>query len=84
MRELIGTLPTSDSKVTKKVYRAETVFCQKCQKTAPVGIEVVTVRTERKSKKVLKHEYYCRAHAFDAQGVEYETRAQNTPIRRSD
>jgi hypothetical protein len=84
MRELIGKLRTEIPNVTKNVYRDETVRCQNCGKIAPVGIEVVTVKTEGDSRKVLKHEYYCRAHAFDAHGVDYETRAQNRPIHKSD
>lgn len=84
MRELIGKLRTEDPNVTQNIYRAETIRCQQCNKTSPMGIEVVTVKTEGGSRKVLKHEYYCRAHAFDAHGVDYETRVQSMPIRRSD
>jgi len=81
MRELIGKLRTRNPNVTQVVYRSETIRCQTCDKTAPLGIEVVTVKTEGGSRKVLKHEYYCRAHAFDAHGVDYETRAQSRSIR---
>jgi hypothetical protein len=84
MRELMGKLRTKDLNVTQNVYRSETIRCQQCQRTTPVGIEVVTVKIEGKSKKVLKHEYYCREHAFDAHGVDYEERVQKSAIRRSD
>ena len=83
MRELIGKLRTEIPNVIQDVYRAETIRCQKCDKTAPVGIEVVTIKKEGGSRKVLKHEYYCRTHAFDAHCVDYETRVQSMPIRKS-
>jgi hypothetical protein len=38
----------------------------------PVGIEVITVQPQGKSKKVLKHACYCRAH-----GMEYQMKAQS-------
>ena len=82
MRELIGKIPTHDPKVTQNIYRCETVRCQKCLRTVPVGIEVVTVRIERQSQKVLLHEYYCRADAFDSHGQDYEDRIHNRPIHK--
>jgi hypothetical protein len=83
MRELIGKISTNDADVIQNVYYSENVRCQTCHKTVPIGIEVVTVRTDKEPKKVLKHEYYCRAHAFDVHGVEFETRAQFRPNRKS-
>ena len=76
MRELIGRIPTKDPGVTEDVYLSELVRCRECERTVPVGIEVVTVRKDRKSRDVLHHVYYCRAH-----GLDYETRAQSVPIR---
>ena len=76
MRELIGKIPTKDSNVTDAVYLAEVVRCLECQQTVPMGIEVVTVRKVGKSRQVLRHVCYCRAHGFD-----YETKAQSLPIR---
>jgi hypothetical protein len=81
MRELMGRLPTNDPNVTKNIYRSETIRCQKCQTTVPTGIEVVTLKIEGDFKKVLKHEYYCRADAFDSHGLDYETKLQNRPVR---
>jgi len=83
VRELLGKIPTHDPSVTQNVYLSETIRCQKCEKTAPVGIEVVTVKTEGDRKTVLKHEYYCRADAFDSHGVDYETLLQNRQIKRA-
>ena len=82
MRELIGKIATRDPKVTQNIYRSETVRCQKCLRTVPVGIEVVTVKIEGLSQKVLLHEYYCRADAFDSHGLDFETRIQNRPIHK--
>jgi hypothetical protein len=81
MRELIGKLPTHDRNVTQKVYRCEAIRCQKCQRTVPLGIEVVTINTLNGS--VARHEYYCRADAFDSHGLDYEHRIQTRPIRKS-
>ena len=67
MRQLLGKI--AQRGLTEEVYLAETVRCQDCQITVPMGIEVVTVRKEGKSKKVLKHSWYCRGH-----GSNYVTR----------
>jgi len=76
MRELIGKIPTKDPNVTEVVYLSEIVRCLECQTTVPMGIEVVTVKKDGESKKVLRHVCYCRAH-----GLDYETTAQSMPIR---
>jgi len=76
MRELIGKIPTKDPKVIEEVYLSEIVRCSECQRTVPMGIEVITVKKGGESKKVLRHEYYCRAH-----GLDYEIKVQNLPIR---
>jgi hypothetical protein len=78
MRELVGKIPTKDPDVIQEIYLSETVYCRECSTMAavPVGIEVVTVKKAGPSKKVLRHEYYCRAHGFV-----YETRVQGLPIR---
>ena len=70
MRQLIGKIPIKYRNVTEEIYFSEHVRCQNCQTTTPIGIEVVTVRIEGKSKKVIKHCWYCRAH-----GADYATRA---------
>ena len=77
MRELVGKIPTKDPNIVEVVYRAEIVRCLECQKTVPMGIEVVTVQKSGESKKVLRHVCYCRGHGFD-----YETKAHSRPIRR--
>ena len=69
MRQLIGKLKHRG--VTDEVYLSEHIMCRECQRTVPVGIEVVTVQLVGNSKKVLKHACYCRAH-----GTEYQARAQ--------
>jgi hypothetical protein len=75
MRELMGKIPTKDPNITEVVYLSELVRCLECQKTAPMGIEVVTVKKSGESKKVLRHVCYCRAHGFD-----YEMKVQSLPI----
>ncbi len=77
MRELLGKLPTKNPNISQNVYLSETVRCQECHKTAPVGIEVIMIEKVGESKKVLKHEYYCRAHAFDAHGIDYESKLRS-------
>jgi len=67
MRQLLGKIQHRG--VTEEVYLAETVRCQDCQVTVPMGIEVVTVRKEGKSRKVIRHGWYCRGH-----GSNYVTR----------
>ena len=74
MRELIGKIPTKDPNITEMVYRTEMVRCLECQRTAPMGIEVVTVKKSKESKEVVRHVCYCRGHGFD-----YETKAQSLP-----
>lgn len=76
MRELIGKIPTRDPNITEVVYLAEIVRCLECQRTLPVGIEVVTVQKSGESKKVVRHVCYCRGH-----GLDYEKKAQSRPIR---
>jgi hypothetical protein len=76
MRERLGKIPTKDPNVTEEVYLSETVRCRECEKTVPIGIEVVTVKREKEFKKFLAHKYYCRAH-----GLDYEMRVQSLPIR---
>ena len=68
MRELIGKIKHRG--VVQEVYRSEFVMCRECQRTVPVGIEVITVQLEGNSKKVLKHACYCQAH-----GLEYRAQA---------
>ena len=70
MRQLIGKIPIKFRNITEEIYLTEYVRCQNCQATVPMGIEVVTVRKEGNSKKVIRHCRYCRAH-----GADYTTRA---------
>ena len=72
MRELLGKIPTKIPFVSQKVYRSELVYCCECQRTVPIGIEVIIIKSEGGIKKVLKHKYYCRAH-----GSDYVTQLQN-------
>jgi hypothetical protein len=58
----MGKIRTKNPNVTEEVYLSEIVRCRECQRTVPMGIEVITVRKDGRSKKVLKHGYYCRAH----------------------
>lgn len=76
MRELVGKIATKDPNVTEVVYLAEIVRCIECQKTAPVGIEVVTVKKSGESRKTIRHVCYCRGHGFD-----YEEKAKARPIQ---
>jgi hypothetical protein len=76
MRELIGKIRTKDPGVTEEVYFSELIRCQECERTVPVGIEVITVKKDKESRKVLRHGYYCRAH-----GLDYESTVQSLPIR---
>jgi hypothetical protein len=66
---------TKDSNVIKEVYLSELIRCRKCERTVPVGVEVVTVKKGGASRVVVNHEYYCRAH-----GIDYEMKIQNRPI----
>jgi hypothetical protein len=75
MRELLGKIPTKDPRITEVVYLSELVRCLECQKTAPMGIEVVTVKKDGDSKKVLRSVRYCRSHGYD-----YETKLQSLPM----
>jgi hypothetical protein len=76
MRELIRKIPTKDPNITEVIYLAEMVRCLECEQTVPVGIEVVTVKKNGKSKEAVRHVSYCRGHGFD-----YETKAQSLPFR---
>jgi Fe-S oxidoreductase len=70
MRQLLGKIPIKHRNVTEEIYLSECVCCQNCQVTVPMGIEVVTVRKEGTSKRLIRHSRYCRAH-----GADYATRA---------
>ena len=70
MRQLIGKIPIRGQKVIEEVYLSEQIRCRECQKTVPIGVEVVTVQKDGQTKKVLKRTWYCRSHAGD-----YESRA---------
>jgi hypothetical protein len=76
MRELIGKIPTKDPNVIEEVYLSELIRCRECHQTAPMGIEVITVKRDGGSREVLKHGYYCRAHGHD-----YEETVQSLPVR---
>ena len=71
MRQLIGKLPTKERGVVEEVYIAEQVRCRDCEKSSPMGVEVVTVRKDGKKKTVLKRAFFCQVH-----GAEYQSRAQ--------
>ena len=70
MRQLVGRRPIKNRNVIEEIYFCENVRCQTCQTTVPMGIEVVTVRKEGKSKELIRHCWYCRAH-----GADFATRA---------
>jgi hypothetical protein len=76
VRDLIGKIRTKDPNVSTRVYLSEIVRCCECQKTVPLGIEVITLKKDGESKKVLEHRCYCRDH-----GLEYEEKAQSQPIQ---
>ena len=44
MRELMGKIPTKDPNITEVVYLCKLGRCLECQKTVPMGIEVVTIK----------------------------------------
>ena len=71
MRQLIGKIPIKGQKLMEEVYLSEQVRCLECQKTVPIGVEVVRVQKDGHAKKVLKRVFYCRSHAGD-----YESRAR--------
>jgi hypothetical protein len=64
MRELIGIISTKDPGITEVVYLAEMVRCLECERTVPVGIEMVTVKKSGKSKEAVRHVCYCRGTRF--------------------
>ena len=65
MRQLLGRTSIKHRNVVEEVYLCEHVLCQTCQITVPVGIEVVDVRREGQSRKVVRHCWYRRAHGAD-------------------
>ena len=71
MRELIGKIKQRG--LVQEVYRSELVMCRECQRTVPMGIEVITVQFEGSTRKVLKHAYFCQAH-----GLEYRAQADGS------
>ena len=74
MRQLIGKVPSKERGAIDEVYLAEHVRCRECQRTAPMGIEVVTVQKAATNKKILRRAFFCRDH-----GAEYQSRAQGEP-----
>jgi heterodisulfide reductase subunit C len=70
MRQLIGKIAVK-ARIVEEVYLSEQVRCHECQKTVPIGVEVVTVVKGIRPKKILKRAFYCRSHAG-----EYEARAR--------
>ena len=70
MRQLIGKIPVK-GRIIEEVYLSEQVRCRECQKTVPVGVEVVMVEKETKPKKIIRRTFFCRSHAGD-----YESRAR--------
>ena len=71
MRQLLGRLPSKERGSVDEVYLSEQVRCRECQKTSPMGIEVVTVQKVGTAKKILRRAFFCRDH-----GAEYQSRAQ--------
>jgi len=71
MRQLIGKLPSKERGAVDEIYLVEHVRCRECQRTSPMGIEVVTVQKAGTTKKILRRAFFCRAH-----GAEYQSRAQ--------
>jgi hypothetical protein len=71
MRQLIGRLPSKERGAVDEIYLAEHVRCRECQRTSPMGLEVVTVQKTGTTKKILRRAFFCRAH-----GAEYQSRAQ--------
>ena len=70
MRLLIGKI-RDKREIVEEVFFSEQVRCHECQRTVPMGIEVVTVQRETEPRKVLRRACYCRAH-----GTEFLSRAQ--------
>jgi hypothetical protein len=70
MRQLLGKIPIKYRNFTEEIYLSECVHCQNCQATVPTGIEVVTVRNEGNSKRIIRRRSFCRGH-----GADYATRA---------
>ena len=50
MRQLIGKIGVKRG-IVEEVYLSETVRCRECQKTVPIGVEVVTVQKGGPAKK---------------------------------
>jgi hypothetical protein len=71
MRQFIGKVPSKERGAVDEIYLAEHVRCRECQRTSPMGIEVVTVQKAGTTKKILRRAFFCRAH-----GAEYQSRAQ--------
>jgi hypothetical protein len=71
MRQLIGKIHKPKGLI-EQVYLSEQVRCQVCQRTAPLGIEVVTDKNINGVKTRIMHGFYCRAH-----GAEYQSQASS-------
>ena len=51
MRQLIGKISIKGQRVVEEVYLSEQIRCRECQKTVPIGVEVVRVQKDGPSKK---------------------------------
>ncbi len=68
MRQLIRRRGKKNRGLIEEAYIGEHLYCQKCQKTVPVGIEVIIFKRDAGGKKLVKHACYCRAHGSEYSG----------------
>ena len=68
MRQLIGKIAVK-ARIVEEVYLSEQVRCRECQKTVPIGVEVVTVVKDIRPKKILRRAFYCRPHAGEYEAL---------------
>jgi hypothetical protein len=71
MGQLIGKIRDKRN-VIQEVFFSEQVCCRECQRTVPVGVEVIEIEKDTQPRKVAKRVCYCRSH-----GSEFVTKAQS-------
>jgi hypothetical protein len=73
MRQLIGRLPSKERGAVDEIYLAEHVRCRECQRTSPMGIELVTVQKAGTTKKILRRAFFAGPMARNIKGARRAT-----------
>ena len=51
MRQLLGKIRAKEPNVVQEIYLSELIRCSECQRTVPIGIEVITIKKDGEAKK---------------------------------